>query len=572
MICCLNPRCNLENPSCPDGTEHCTSCGKQLVLLFDRYRPVRRIGTGDAAVTYFAQDRQAFVNKDCVIKQLTIEDPKVRELAQREARRLAQVSKDTPHIPKLLDCRSEEEYLYLVQWFVEGQNLDKYLVRHGAFKEEEVIDFLDELLPVLDLVHRQKLVHRDLKLENIIRRNNGDLVLVDFGLHKQSVNNIAQSGHGTPGYAPSEQIERGITSPASDLYSLGAVCFHLLAGKHPFTAFQDRNYDWTNRWRRYLPKYVNKELGNIIDKLLKQHERDRYHSARDVLKDLNRFYRRGNSPGRRQASAPNSTIIGNVPPNSRSRVTENSYGNSSRNSYPESSPWGVNTLLMGGLVVATVAVAPKLYQKYQAIDPSRAMEDYTQAIQSNPDDPDGYAHRAEARLAMGDKKGAIEDYTRALNLNPDDADIYLHRGDLRAAVKNRKGAIEDYTRALNLNPQNADTYSHRGDARYNVGDKKGALNDYTQAIDLNADNADAYAHRGNARFATGDKKGAIEDYTQVIKLNPDRADAYFNRGNTKAAIGDTEGASYDLAKAIQLNPHYANVRQKVRISRQQSSL
>ncbi len=595
MICCLNPRCNKENPSSPDYTEHCTSCGTQMRLLLDRYRPVHRIGTGESAVTYFAQDQKAFVNKDCIIRQLSIQDPQVRELAGIEARKLQHLARNTAHIAKLLDCYVENEYLYLVQWFVEGENFDKYLERHGIFNEVEVLDFLNSLLPVLALIHKKNIIHRDLRLENIIRRNNGQLVLIDFGVAKQSTGNLNVESNSNPGYTPLEQANRGVTNPASDLYSLGAACFHLLTGKHPNVAFQEREHHWTNKWREHLPGSISNDLGKIIDKLLKQHDRDRYKSAQEVMRAVNRLYSGYKSGSISGAGHPEHLTINNsndlrshsgfgresrvdgyssdelenysskVPQNS-SMNFHNSQSRVSRQAsvYPQRErTWlNFNTLLFGGVVATGIIFYPTIYEQYKKLNPAKAIEDYTQEIKLKPNDPDAYFYRGDARASLGDKNGAIDDYSQAIEIDPEDANFYTHRGNIYYQAKKYQMAITDYNKSIELNSGDADVFFDRGNARSAIGDKKGAIQDYTQVIKLEPDRINAYFRRGIDRVNTGDKKGAIQDYTQVIKLDGSRGDAYFNRGNARAALGDKTGAIDDFSKSIEIQPDRADTYKK----------
>jgi serine/threonine protein kinase len=288
MICCLNPGCKLENPPCPDAVQYCTSCGTKLVLLSDRYCPVSRIGEGGFGVTYLAQDRQGF-NKDCVIKQLIVHNSKAKELFEQEAKQLQHLGDQCSQIPKFLAYPSDKQYLYLVQEFIAGQNLEKYLADKGVQNEEQIKDFLNTLLPVLELIHKNKIIHRDIKLDNIMRRDDGQLVLIDFGVAKQFIDNntpIPGTIAGTPGYAPSEQMIQGIAYPSSDLYSLGAACFHLLTGKHPYKAYEVHDFKWTSKWRKYLTQPISNEFGKILDKMLQEKYQDRYQSAGDVIRAL----------------------------------------------------------------------------------------------------------------------------------------------------------------------------------------------------------------------------------------------------------------------------------------------
>jgi WD40 repeat protein len=165
---------------------------------------------------------------------------------------------------------------------------------------------------VLQFIHEHGVIHRDIKPQNIMRRSlqssfpkpshppsqgnlghvglvRGDLVLIDFGASKQLTATV-QSKPGTTigsfGYSPIEQINGGEAYPGSDLFSLGATCFHLLSAISPFQLWTEFGYGWVNSWRQYLKYQVSEEFGAIMDKLLKKSIHDRYQSANDVLQDL----------------------------------------------------------------------------------------------------------------------------------------------------------------------------------------------------------------------------------------------------------------------------------------------
>jgi serine/threonine protein kinase len=293
MICCLNPTCH--NPLCPDVIKFCPSCGVPLVVLRNRYRPIKSLGSGGFGKTYLAEDIDK-LNEQCVIKQFapqvqgTKALAKATELFQQEAKRLQQLG-EHHQIPTLLAYFEEDNCLYLVQQFIDGQNLLIELQQDRTFSEERIQKLLLDLLNILKFVHQHQVVHRDIKPENIIRRR-GDskLVLIDFGVSKQlTVTVINQPGTtiGSFGYAPLEQMEGGEAYPTSDLYSLGATCFHLLSGIHPWDLWKSQAYGWVMDWRQYLKQPVNQELGQILDKLLQEDYHQRYQSAKEVLEDLN---------------------------------------------------------------------------------------------------------------------------------------------------------------------------------------------------------------------------------------------------------------------------------------------
>ena len=301
MIYCLNPTCFL--PENPDGTNFCTSCGTKLSpLLRGRYSIIRAIGQGGLGKTYLAVDRDRR-NASCVVKQFSpspaIQNSppalsKAREFFNLEAERLLHLE-EHPQIPTLFAYFEENNRLYLVQQSIKGQTLRDELRQQGTFSEPKIRELLGDLLPVLQFVHERKVIHRDIKPENIIRReSDGKLVLIDFGVAKQWVGTLlSQQGTvtGTLGYAPVEQL-RGVSYPASDLYSLAVTCIRLMTGCFPKSDGFDELYDafevrWL--WREKLPAgaSVSQQLGQVLEKLLSDYAKERYQSAAEVMAALN---------------------------------------------------------------------------------------------------------------------------------------------------------------------------------------------------------------------------------------------------------------------------------------------
>ena len=143
--------------------------------------------------------------------------------------------------PKLYAYFSEQDQFYLVEEWVEGQTLTQTLQKLGPLDEPAVQKLLIHLLPVLDYIHKQQIVHRDIKPDNIVVRQRDEKpVLIDFGAVKETmgtvINSQGQSSRsiviGTPGFMASEQ-SAGRPIYASDLYSLGLTAIYLLTGKTP---------------------------------------------------------------------------------------------------------------------------------------------------------------------------------------------------------------------------------------------------------------------------------------------------------------------------------------------------
>jgi WD40 repeat protein len=294
MICCLNPDC--PNPLNPKGKKSCQTCGTSLVpLLRNRFRVIRVLSDeGGFGRTYLSEDTDK-LNELCVIKQLapkfqgTWSQKKAMELFAEEAKRLQELG-EHPQIPTLIAYFEQDNCLYLVQQFINGQNLLKEMQQRKAYKPNEIQAILLDLLPVLKFIHDRGVIHRDIKPENLIRcRYDGRLTLIDFGSSKQlteKVKNKSGTSIGSHGYSPLEQIRDGKAYPASDLFSLGATCFHLLTGTSPFQLWMEHGYGWASNWRQYLRSPLTPEFDGVMHKLLQKDLSQRYHSADEVIKDL----------------------------------------------------------------------------------------------------------------------------------------------------------------------------------------------------------------------------------------------------------------------------------------------
>ncbi|WP_293349961.1 MULTISPECIES: serine/threonine-protein kinase [unclassified Microcoleus] len=312
MSYCLNPTCH--NPQNPGDAELCQSCCSKLLLTNEqspsasRYRSIRAIAQGGFGRTFLAVDETKPQNfAQCVIKQSLPPNTaaeKASQLFHQEAAQLETLGKH-PQIPELIAHFEQEGRQYLVQEFIDGKNLAQELEQKGAFTETQIRQILNDLLPVLHFVHKSKVIHRDIKPENIIRRRlspaplpalensyqpspfQKDIVLVDFGAAKKvTATGLPQTGTiiGSAAYTAPEQL-MGKAVFASDIYSLGVTCIHLLTHIPPFDLFDSAEDSWA--WRNYLKSAVSDDFGRILDTMLQSATNRRYNSASAVIRQLN---------------------------------------------------------------------------------------------------------------------------------------------------------------------------------------------------------------------------------------------------------------------------------------------
>lgn len=265
-------------------------------LFRERYRIVKVLASGGFGVTYLAQDGGIPGSPLCVIKQLCpkVNSPMALERAKRRFRQEAKVlAKVGGHsqIPMLLDYFTIREGFYLVQEYIRGQVLTQIVRRYGPQKEQQVKQFLKQLLPVVKFVHKCRIIHRDIKPPNIIRcADDGRLVLIDFGAVRECLGEMSDGSFqnpltqfvGTPGFAPPEQQALRPTY-SSDIYALGMTCLFLLTGKTP-VEFDANPQTGDVLWEHLVQ--VSEHFASVLNKMLRSDVKERYQSVDELMRSL----------------------------------------------------------------------------------------------------------------------------------------------------------------------------------------------------------------------------------------------------------------------------------------------
>lgn len=259
------------------------------------YRLLRKLGRGGMGEVYLAE--QETLRRQVALKilrpSLATDASYVRRFAY-EARAAAKLTH--ANIVQIYEVGQSEGIHYIAQEYVPGQNLKQVLTRRGSLEIAATIGVIRQVAAALQKASEQGIVHRDIKPENIMLTPDGDVKVADFGLARVASDaelNLTQLGMtmGSPLYMSPEQAEGRAADPRSDLYSFGATCYHMLAGRPPFTGDSPLAVAVHHVKSEPAPLIdlrpdVPPGLASIVHRLLSKQPRERFQSAGDVLRAL----------------------------------------------------------------------------------------------------------------------------------------------------------------------------------------------------------------------------------------------------------------------------------------------
>ena len=303
MTICIN--CNAQNPN---NNLFCQQCSSDL-LLEGRYRALSQLGAGGFGATYEVSDQGTAK----VLKVLRHNSDTAIRLFQREAKFLA--SNNQLGIPKAehnsyfqFEPKNSQQPLHcFVMEKIEGVNLKEHIKQSGKpIKGDLGLRWLKEIIEILDRVHSQDIIHRDIKPQNIMLKPDGKLVLIDFGavtdegiVGEGTETATATSGTQTAthtaestkifskGYDAPEQIE-GKAIKQSDIYSLGRTFVYLLTAKEPNDPIMYDAYNDQINWRQYA-QGVSRQFADLIDSMIQRKASQRPANTQVILQRLNQL-------------------------------------------------------------------------------------------------------------------------------------------------------------------------------------------------------------------------------------------------------------------------------------------
>ncbi len=260
-----------------------------------RYEIVRELGQGAMGTVYLGRDPK--INREVAIKTLHyqgVEEDQLAEVKKRFFREAEAAGRlNHPNIVTIYDAGEEHDMAFLAMELLSGQDLSAFARKGALLPVATVLEILASVAEALDYAHKNGVVHRDIKPANIMRLDDGQVKVADFGIARVMAASQTQTGVvlGTPNYMSPEQVAGKKVDGRSDLFSLGAVMYELLSGEKPFKGeslaslmfnIANASYDPLSMGRRKAPKCCLE----ILDKLLAKSPGRRFKTAGEAAEML----------------------------------------------------------------------------------------------------------------------------------------------------------------------------------------------------------------------------------------------------------------------------------------------
>ncbi len=539
-------------------------------IVAEKYRIDKVLGSGGLGIVYKGQ--HLLLNRPVAIKIMLptrqLDDKAILRF-QREAQ--AAIDLKHPNIASIHDFGLHQDLPFIVMEFVDGTPLSLIIDEHGALEPKRALRLLKQLCDGLGTAHKNHVIHRDIKPDNLMLRTVGDdeeeLKIIDFGIAKiveGDTRNLTQTGEvfGTPTYMSPEQCLGRKTDLRSDVYAVGCVAYEMFTGNPPFLAesplevIMKHIHDDPPTLNFF--KDVCPGIESVVARALTKNPNYRYASAEDMAEDIE-------------------LILAGQRPKDRGLIIDRKF-------ITRAIIIGGSLVLLGGSAgffmlrppppppnknspeywTAQIQKDPKNAKLFiergrlnlKADKYTAANADFNEALSLDPKGEQGYqAYRLLSKSAFEEERfvGACNAADKAVLLRPQDHRAYLERAAAESELQQYDKALADCEKSLSLNPKNE--FGNRYWAYYNEAAIYNTMGRFSEgkvaaqkAIDLNDSLPLAYTARADANIGLKKYKEALADTDEVLtQIAPkhnqtllNRAFAYFYLNQPDKALADID--------------------------------
>lgn len=261
--------------------------------LSGRYLLTNTIGQGGMANVFLAHD--LILDRDVAVKVLRYDFQDNKDAIRRFQREAMSASQLLHHnIVEVYDVDEEDKQQYIVMEFVKGTDLKTYILQNAPISLELVVSIMSQILSGIDVAHKHRIIHRDIKPQNILITGQNEVKITDFGIAiALSDTSITQTNTllGSVHYLSPEQARGSNATTKSDIYALGVVLYELITGSVPFDGESAVSVA-LKHFQEPFPRireelnYIPQSLENVVLKATAKEPKDRYNSVQEMLQDL----------------------------------------------------------------------------------------------------------------------------------------------------------------------------------------------------------------------------------------------------------------------------------------------
>lgn len=540
---------------------------------FGNYRLIRLLGQGAFAQVYLGE--HIHLGTQAAIKLLHAQtgnndQDKFLDKFLKEARICARL--DHPHIVRVLDFGLEQDIPFLVISYAPGGTLRTRHPHGAVLPLATILPYIDQVAKALDYLHTQKIIHRDVKPDNMLLSANGDILLSDFGIasNNHTTASLTTRGlAGTPSYMSPEQFQDK-PSFASDQYALAVIVYEWLTGQRPFqgepwSLGYKHIYQQPPALRDYVPT-IPPLIEVAILKALSKDPRQRFNNVgafANALKSVSSSLSSAGSAyeliqadttissatlSQPTVLAPSPTLPAEpyISPNRQVVPSVASpYSSAHTSTPPSSEATKIKQLLQ------------EAYQHYKRQHTQEALTVYDQVLQTDSLNTEAWQGRGLTQASSGQHSAALESFERALQLNPSLVTALNGKGTALNMLNRNNEALEVFEHAIRLDSTNTIAWNGKGAVLNALGQPEQALVAFECALGFDARMAQAWSNKGLVLRQLKRYFEALHAFEQALVYNPTSAVNWNGKGLVLYEMGRLGDARQAYQEAIKYNPQYA---------------
>lgn len=277
----------------------------EKIIIDNRYYLIKELGHGGYATVFLANDMATSSIVAVKVVDCDSNDQRKMAMFNQEAMTMAAIS--NPHVAKVYASGMYDSHPYLVMEYVHGHSLKDIIKENGYLLTEEVWLYANQILDGLEAIHDLKIIHRDIKPNNIIKKSDGTIVLIDFGIafvYESDLNLYQEDGKtiiGTVHYMAPELIKHPSGTIQTDIYAFGVTLFEMFTGCYPFNnpdKIQVVKMHCNNPFpsARKINPTIPVEFETVINKCCEKDPKNRYRNVSELRIDMFKAYEAYKNP------------------------------------------------------------------------------------------------------------------------------------------------------------------------------------------------------------------------------------------------------------------------------------